>query len=93
MADEDCATHSDVKELLERVVRLETQQEHGQETVQSLFGRVTRLEKTVTDGFAQLSNQISDAGNRRAMFIAGGSGVGGGIAVGIYSLIHMLGRL
>ncbi|GBR03067.1 hypothetical protein [Gluconobacter cerinus] len=93
MADDDCATQGDIKELLERVVRLETQQEHGQETVQSLFDRVTRLETAVTDGFTRLSNQIADAGNRRAMFIAGGSGVGGGVAVGIYSLIHMLGHL
>lgn len=76
--------------LLERVVRLETNQEHQGDMITSVSERVGTLESTVERGFANLSAKIDSMNSRRAMFIAGGSGVGGGVAVGLYSLARLL---
>ncbi|GEM17847.1 hypothetical protein HKD27_09105 [Gluconobacter sp. R75690] len=80
-------------ELLERVVRIETKQEHLEDTTGSLSDRVATLEDTVKSGFASLSAKMDSLNSRRAMVIAGGSGVGGGVAVGLYSLARLLWHL
>ncbi|MBF0877285.1 hypothetical protein HKD21_10550 [Gluconobacter cerevisiae] len=80
-------------DLLERVVRVETKLEHQQDTTQSLSDRVGTLEDTVKSGFASLGAKMDSLNSRRAMVIAGGSGMGGGVAVGLYSLAHLLWHL
>ncbi|KXV65657.1 hypothetical protein JK202_10855 [Gluconobacter sp. Dm-62] len=89
MPDETAGT----TDLLERVVRLETKQEHQEDTTQSLSDRVATLEDTVKSGFAALSAKMDSLNSRRAMVIAGGSGVGGGVAVGLYSLARLIWHL
>ncbi len=80
-------------DILERVVRLETKQEHQEDTTQSLSDRVGTLEDTVKNGFASLGAKMDSLNSRRAMVIAGGSGIGGGVAVGLYSLARLLWHL
>ena len=45
-------------DLLERVVRLETRQEHLGDTMQSLSDRLNQLQDTVTAGFKSMTAQM-----------------------------------
>ena len=51
----DSSTGTD---LLERVVRLETRQEHQGDTMQSLSDRMDTLQNTMNDGFKALIQQV-----------------------------------
>ncbi|WP_025886492.1 hypothetical protein [Asaia prunellae] len=66
-------------------------EQHGENRV-----RAEHAEKAMERGFKTLSDQIvpiKDKLTLRATIIAGASGFGGGAAVGVYALLHSLGKL
>ncbi|GBQ07933.1 hypothetical protein [Saccharibacter floricola] len=90
MPDADCARRGEVNELRDRVVTLETKQKYAQESIQSLSDKVSAVASQMNDGFAKISQQMSEMNNRKTMLLTVAGGAGGGIAVGLFDLCKKL---
>lgn len=83
-----------------RSVRIEQGQTAMSEKISELHGenraRAEHAEKTMEKGFAAIQSDVGRINSKltlRASFIAGFSGFGGGVAVGLYALLHNLGKI
>ncbi|MXV58935.1 hypothetical protein [Saccharibacter sp. EH70] len=86
MPDTDCARRGEVNELRDRVVTLETKQQYAQESIQSLSDKVSAVASQMNDGFAKISQQMSDMNNRKTMLLTIAGGAGGGVAAGLVEI-------
>ncbi|MXV44302.1 hypothetical protein GS501_04480 [Saccharibacter sp. 17.LH.SD] len=92
MTETDLVKRSEVNEMRERIVTLETKQQHAQESIQSLSDKVSLLSSQMSKGFTDISHQMTQLNSRKAMLLTIGGGAGGGVAVGLFSLFkHYLG--
>lgn len=86
-------TPADLK-LHERVAALEAVQERHDEDITKLSNKIDNLASELRGGFTALSNEIRAANSSRSRIvtaaISGGAAIGGGIAVGLYQIIHSL---
>ncbi|MUH03198.1 hypothetical protein GM609_06785 [Bombella sp. ESL0387] len=80
--------------LHERVAALEAVQERHDEDLTKLSNKIDNLAVEFRAGIAALSNQIRDTNSARSRIvtaaISGGAAIGGGVAVGLYQIIHTL---
>ncbi|MCL1515237.1 hypothetical protein [Parasaccharibacter sp. TMW2.1890] len=80
--------------LHERVAALEAVQERHDEDLTKLSNKIDNLAVEFRAGIAALSNQIRDTNSSRSRIvtaaISGGAAIGGGVAVGLYQIIHTL---
>lgn len=87
-------------EVEARSVRIEQGQTAMSEKISVLHSenryRAESSEKAMERGFAAIQSDVSRINAKltlRASFIAGFSGLGGGVAVGLYALLHNLGKI
>lgn len=80
MPDTDYVRRGEVNELRDRLVTVETNQGHAENSINALRAQMDA-------GFSQLSEQIAATNNRRTMFITIAGSAGGGVAVGLYEIM------
>ncbi|MXV44372.1 hypothetical protein GS501_04835 [Saccharibacter sp. 17.LH.SD] len=88
MVDDDHVSRDEVNEIRERIVTLETKQRYAQESIQSLSDKVSILSNQMSQGFSDISLQMRKLTNQKTMILTISGGAGGGLAVGLYSLLR-----
>ncbi|MBA5725494.1 hypothetical protein [Bombella favorum] len=80
--------------LNERVAALEAVQARHDDDIAKLSTKIDNLASEFRTGFTALSNQIRESSSSRSKIvtaaISGGAAIGGGVAVGLYQIIHSL---
>ncbi|GBR01960.1 hypothetical protein ACFFGF_04695 [Asaia lannensis] len=83
-----------------RSVRIEQGQTAMSEKISELHGenraRAEHAEKAMERGFAAIQSDVGRINSKltlRSTIIAGASGLGGGVSVGLYALLHSLGKI
>lgn len=79
MPENDYVKRGEVNEIRDRLVTVETNQEHAENNINALRSQMN-------DGFARISQQITDMNNRKTMLLTVAGGAGGGVAVGLFEL-------
>lgn len=80
MPETDYVKRGEVNEIRDRLVTVETNQEHADNNINALRSQMN-------DSFAKLSQQITDLSNRKTMLLTVAGGIGGGLAVGLFDLV------
>lgn len=85
MPETDYVKRGEVNEIRDRLVTVETNQEHAENNINALRSQMN-------EGFSKISQQITDLSNRKTMLLTVAGGIGGGLAVGLFDLIkHVIG--
>lgn len=79
MPESDYVKRGEVNEIRDRLVTVETNQEHAETNINALRAQMT-------EGFSRLSQQLTDISNRKTMLLTVAGGAGGGVAVGLFEL-------